>query len=189
MQQQLSLNIHTDGNLKQRRRSNRVVFPACTTSERRFIWPHFPLRQVHVDLWFKLYRRFGSEAFIHTYRSPKDCFVTLDPTSITFELFKELVIQRVGEAHNHLDQVVRSDLASVTPKMRWSVGITINEAALFRNPAVMPRACENVQTVDLGIKITQQGRPNLSLVHDLSDAPHEEHMKVGGDFAWTSPNP
>ncbi|KAH9440628.1 hypothetical protein Pst134EA_031878 [Puccinia striiformis f. sp. tritici] len=153
--------------------------------------PHFPLRQVHVDLWFKLYRRFGSEAFIHTYRSPKDCFVTLDPTSITFELFKELVIQRVGEAHNHLatkscDQI----WASVTPKMRWSVGITINEAALFRNPAVMPTEHDEMFKQWIwGIKITQQGRPNLSLVHDLSDAPHEEHMKVGGDFAWTSPNP
>ncbi|KAH9451021.1 hypothetical protein Pst134EB_018526 [Puccinia striiformis f. sp. tritici] len=138
--------------------------------------PHFPACQVHVDLLFKLYRRVGSEAIIRTYRNPTDCIITLDPSRISFESFKELVILRIGHAHHDLDTVIRADLELGTPTMRWSVGISNNEAALFRKPAFMPTSHDQIfQQWIWSINITQQGRPHVSIMQDMLDAAYEEH--------------
>ncbi|KNE96921.1 hypothetical protein PSTG_09788 [Puccinia striiformis f. sp. tritici PST-78] len=138
--------------------------------------PHFPACQVHVDLLFKLYRRVGSKAIIRTYRNPTDCIITLDPSRISFESFKELVILRIGHAHHDLDTVIRADLELGTPTMRWSVGISNNEAALFRKPAFMPTSHDQIfQQWIWSINITQQGRPHVSIMQDMLDAAYEEH--------------
>ncbi|POW03865.1 hypothetical protein PSTT_10812 [Puccinia striiformis] len=120
--------------------------------------PHFPACQ--------------SEAGNHSHISqPHGLIITLDPSRISFESFKELVILRIGHAHHDLDTVIRADLELGTR----CDGLN-NEAALFRKPAFMPTSHDQIfQQWIWSINITQQGRPHVSIMQDMLDAAYEEH--------------
>ncbi|POW20824.1 hypothetical protein PSHT_03039 [Puccinia striiformis] len=164
--QQLTLNIHTNGNVKQQRGSNSLVCTAGTTSKDWFIWPPLACLSGLCGSYFELHGQFGTRAISHIYCSPKDCFVTLDPTSITFEF------------------------VSVKPMITWTKSYKRillqgpprcddNEAALFCKPAAMPTEHDQMFKQWIwGINITQQGRPNVSIMQEMLDAAHEERRAV-----------
>ncbi|KAI9628922.1 hypothetical protein KEM48_011316 [Puccinia striiformis f. sp. tritici PST-130] len=56
---------------------------------------------------------------------------------------------------------------------------TDNEAALFCKPAAMPTEHDQMFKQWIwGINITQQGRPNVSIMQEMLDAAHEERRAV-----------
>ncbi|KAI9630330.1 hypothetical protein KEM48_014056 [Puccinia striiformis f. sp. tritici PST-130] len=136
--------------------------------------PKFVARDVDVGLFFILYQLIGSQAIIRKYCNPSDCFITIDPSTMTFDAFKEAVISPISQVDNGMVNAIRADLASAAPRIQWSVGITNNKAALFCHPVVMPTEHDLMFKQWIwGINITTSGLLNVSIMQDLSDTPVE----------------
>ncbi|POW18121.1 hypothetical protein PSHT_06209 [Puccinia striiformis] len=127
--------------------------------------PKFVARDVDVGLFFILYQLIGSQAIIRKYCNPSDCFITIDPSTMTFDAFKEAVISPISQVDNGMVNAIRADLASAAPRIQWSVGITNNKAALFCHPVVMPTEHDLMFKQWIwGINITTSGLLNVDIL-------------------------